>query len=109
MFVSSIVLYTFYIIVLLSFDEVPDLCCIVDAGAYKLVVFVLPPTPHGLNNTLLMPRWRHFSILGDHVAFLSLCLLSGTASLAFFLLFCELATTAKTQCLATIVRYIYDR
>ena len=109
MFVSSIVLYTFYIIVLLSFDEVPDLCCIVDAGACKLGVFVLPLTPRGLNNTLPTPRRRHFSILGDHVAFLyhSACCLG--LPLAFFSLFCELATTAKTQCLATTVRYIYDR
>ena len=50
-FVSSIVLCTFYIIVLPSFDDAPDLCGIVDAGAYELASFVLPPTPSTQQHT----------------------------------------------------------
>jgi hypothetical protein len=84
-FVSSIVLCTLYIIVLPSFDDAPDLCGVVDAGAYELHSFIFLPTPRGLNNMLPTPRQRHFLISGDSLAFLSLCLLSQMTSLGFFL------------------------
>ena len=67
-FISSIVLYAIYIIVLTSFDEVPDLCGIVDTSAYELSMFVLLPTPRRLNNSLPTPRNRHLTPLGNNVA-----------------------------------------
>ena len=46
---------------------------------------VHPPTNTTWTQQHPANTWQcHFSILGDHVAFLSLCLLSGTASLVFF-------------------------
>jgi len=59
-------------------------CGIVDAGAYELVVFVLPPATTSYSNTLATPRKRLYSILGNNVVLLTLSLLSGTASLLFF-------------------------
>jgi hypothetical protein len=55
----------------------------------NFALFVLLPTPRGLNNTLPTPRQRHPLVSGHHVALLSLLLLSGTAFLAFFSVFRE--------------------
>ena len=43
-------------------------CGIVDAGAYKLRVFVLLPTTMAHGNTLSTPQKRIFLISGDHMA-----------------------------------------
>ena len=83
-FVSSIVLCTFYIIVLPFWGGCLAVCGIVDAGAYNFVVSFLPPTTTSHNNILVKPQTRRFSILGNYVVILPLSLLSGTVFFAFF-------------------------
>ena len=67
-YVSSIVLDTFYTIVLLFLGECPTMCGIVDAGAYKLPSFVFPPTTTSHSNIPSTPQNPTLSTFGNHVA-----------------------------------------
>ena len=49
--ITSIILYTFYIIVLPFFGEYPTVCGIVDVGAYKLTAL----SPTNYHNTQQHP------------------------------------------------------
>jgi len=83
-YVSSIVLYTSYIIVLPFLGECPTMCGIVDAGAYKLTAFVLPPATMSHSNTLATPQNRLFLCLGQQCSLTITLLAVWDSFLCFF-------------------------
>lgn len=107
---SPLSYYVRFILLCCPFVVEPDtMCGIVDAGAYELRAFILPPTPwHAATHCRRRETWCFRSLMTmwhtDH----SLCCL-GQRFHPFFVVWWNSRTTIKYRYLAAIPRQIHDR